>query len=378
MMDFTLSETQKMLRTVARDFLKLNCPGKLVREIAKDEKGFPPRLWQEMSKMGWMGLIIPEEYGGAGGSLTDLAILLEEMGRVCLPGPFFSSVVLGGLTLLESGNEEQKKRLLPRLAQGELILTLAMTEENTNYVPDSMGCTASPIEGGFIIRGKKLFVPDARVADYLVCTAVTALPGNSDSITLFLVDTLSPGIIFNPLKTMAGDMQYEVIFQGVKVPADNVLGEIGQGWPILRKILEKATVAQCAEMAGGARQILEMTLEYAKQRKAFGRAIGSFQIIKHYFSDMLVSTDGSSLMVYNTAWRLDEKLPSSRNVSMTKVLMNECFHDVTKHCTQILGAIGFSEDYDAQLYFKRAKTRENCLGSTMYHLDRISRFRQTD
>ena len=373
-MDFVLSEMQKMLQTSARDFLRTNCPGKLVREMAKDKKGYPPELWTQMAEMGWMGLIIPEEYEGAGGTFQDLVILLEEMGRVCLLGPFFSSVALGGVTLLEVASKEQKSQYLPQLAQGKLVLTLALTEECGRLSPDAILTRASPEGTEYIIQGKKLFVPDAQVSDYLICAAKTRISEDpKDGISLFLIDAQSPGLIINPLQTLAGDKQCEVILEGVKVPDQNILGEINKGWPSLEKVLEKAVIARCAEMAGGTRQVLEMALDYAKQRKAFGHAIGSFQAIQHYFANMIVKADGASLMVYQAAWRLDEHLPASREVAMTKVLLNEFFREIAAQCLQIHGAIGFTEDHDVQLYYKRAKAWENSLGSTTYHLDRISR-----
>ena len=372
-MDFTLTELQEMLRTSARDFLKTNCPKKLVREMAKDEKGYTTELWRQMGEMGWMGLIIPEEYGGAGGSFLDLVVLLEEMGRACLPGPFFSTVVLGGLTILEAGNTEQKKELLPKLAEGRLLLTLAITEESAKYTADGIQIRAKQSGNEFVIQGTKLFVPDAHVSDYIICAARTKETGiPEDGITLFMVDTQNPGVICNMLNTIAGDKQCEVIFDNVKVSTRNILGNIHEGWNVLNKVLEKATVAQCAEMAGGAKQILEITVDYAKQRKAFGHPIGSFQAIQHYCANMLVEADGSSLMVNNAAWRLSEGLPATQEVSMTKILTNEFFRHIAALCLQIHGAIGFTEDHDVPLYFKRAKAWEISLGNTSYHLNKLA------
>ena len=182
----------------------------------------------------------------------------------------------------------------------------------------------------------------------------------------------SPGVICNLLKTIAGDKQCEVIFDNVKVSTRNILGNIHEGWNVLDKVLEKATVAQCAEMAGGAKQILEITVDYAKQRKAFGHHIGSFQAIQHYCANMLVEADGISLMVNNAAWRLSEGLPATQEVSMTKALTNEYFKHIAALCMQIHGAIGFTEDHDIPLYFKRAKTWEINLGTTSYHLIKLT------
>jgi alkylation response protein AidB-like acyl-CoA dehydrogenase len=376
-MDFSLTEEQEMLRKSARDFLATACPKSLVREMAKDEKGYPPQLWRMMGEIGWMGLIIPEEYGGAGASFFNLVVLLEEMGRACLPGPFFSAVVLGGLTILEGGSEGQKKEILPELAQGKLLLTLALTEPSAVYTADGIQTRATQKGRGFLVQGTKLFVPDAHISDYLVCAARTKETAISeDGITLFLINSKSPGVSYTLLKTIAGDKQCEVIFDNVNVPSSNILGNLNGGWLILHKILEKAVVAQCAEMVGGAKQVLEMTVEYAKQRMAFGHPIGSFQAIQHYCANMLVDVDGCSLAVYNAAWRLSQDLPAAREVAMAKALINEGFKRITTLSVQIHGAIGFTDDHDLPLYFKRAKAWEINLGDTSFQLDKIAKAAQ--
>lgn len=373
-MDFNLTEEQEILRTVARDFLTTECPKKLVREMAKDEKGHPLRLWQQMVEAGWMGLIIPQEYGGAGGSFLDLIVLLEEMGRACLPGPFFSTVVLGGLTVLEAGSDEQKTELLPKLAEGKVLLTLALTEPSAKYTGDGIQTKATPRDKEFIMEGTKLFVPDAHISDYLICAARTqATQSPEDGITLFLVDAKGLGVSCTLLETMAGDKQCEVIFDNVTVPFSNILGNLNVGWLILDKVLEKAVVAQCAQMVGGAKQVLEMTVEYAKQRVAFGHPIGSFQAIQHHCANMLVDVDGCSLVVNNAAWRLSQGLPATQEVAIAKALINEKFKRIAALGIQIHGAIGFTQDHDLPLYFKRAKAWEINLGNTIFHLDKIAK-----
>jgi alkylation response protein AidB-like acyl-CoA dehydrogenase len=376
-MDFDLTEGQEMLRETARDFLATACPKSLVREMAKDQEGHPLELWQKMGEMGWMGMIIPEEYGGAGAGLLDLAVLLEEMGRACLPGPFFSTVVLGGLTILEAGSEEQKRDILPRLAEGRLLLTLGLTEPSATYTAEGIQTNATQVDEEFIIQGTKLFVPDAHISDYLICAARTEETGISEEgITLFLVDPGSPGVSCTLLETIAGDKQCEVIFDNASVPSGSVLGTLNEGWPILDTVLEKAVVAQCAQMVGGGRQVLEMTVEYAKERMAFGHPIGSFQAIQHYCADMLVDVDGCSLLTYNAAWRLGEGLPATQEVAMAKSLTNEKFKRIAALGIKIHGAVGFTEEHDLHLYFKRAKAWEINLGDTSFHLHRIAKAAQ--
>ena len=230
-MDFSLSEGQEMLRKSARDFLAKECPKSLVRTMVQDEKGYPLALWDKMAALGWMGLPFPEEYSGQSGSFLDLVVLLEEMGRACLPSSFFSTVVNGGLTILEAGSRSQKQELLPKLAEGSLIITLALTEQNSGYGSASITMPARYEKGEYVINGTKLFVFDAHVADLLICVARTGHLTNKEGITLFLMGAESPRISRTLLKTFPGDKQFEVKFNNVRVTRESILGEPGCGWP---------------------------------------------------------------------------------------------------------------------------------------------------
>jgi alkylation response protein AidB-like acyl-CoA dehydrogenase len=373
-MDFSLTEEQQMLRTMARTFLTAECPKKLVHLMVKDERGYPPKLWKQMAELGWMGLAIPEEYGGTGGSLLDLAILAEEMGRACLPGPFFSTAVLAGLSLLEAGSDEQKREFLPKLARGELILTLALTESSGRWDADAIRTVAAlNKKDNFTIRGTKLFVPDAHVADCVICVARTKDAARPlDGITLFLVESKNPNVRCTVLNTIAGDKQCELVFDGVEVSRSNIIGEMNNGWDCVQKAIEKATAIRCAEMIGGARQVLEMTVAYAKDRIQFDRPIGSFQVIQHALADMFTDIEGSSLIVYDAVWRLANRLPASRQVSMAKGLVSQAFKKAATSSHQIHGAIAFTEDHDLHLYFKKAKTWEISLGDANFHFDKLA------
>lgn len=373
-MDLGFSEEQEMLRTSTRDFLTNECPKDLVRQMAEDEKGYTPELWRKMAELGWMGLAFPEEYDGMGMTFFDLIILLEEMGRACLPGPFFSTVVLGGLTILDAGTEEQKKEFLSKIANGDLIITLALTEPSARYDPASITVKATPDGDDYVINGTKLFVPDANVADYLVCVTRTkdgASP--EDGITLFLVDAKSPGIATTLLKTIAGDKLCEMVFDNVKVPNKNMVGELDKGWPVMERILEKATVALCAQMVGGAEATLEMSVQYAKDRVQFGRPIGSFQAIQHHCANMVTDVDGSKYIMYEAAWKVGEGLPATMEVSMAKAWVTEAYQRVTLLGHQIHGGIGFTEEHDMPLYFKRAKAAEATFGDADWHREAVAR-----
>lgn len=372
-MDLGFSEEQEMLRKTARDFLQTECPTTLVKEMADDEKGYTPELWAKMAELGWMGLALPEEYDGMGMSFLDLSVLLEEMGRACLPGPFFSTVVLGGFTIIEAGNEEQKKDLLPKIATGEVILAMALTEPSASYDPASVMVKAVSDKDDYVISGTKLFVENAHIADYMVCVTRTK-DGSSaeDGITLFLVDGKSPGISTTVLKTIAGDKQCEVIFDNVRVPKKNMLGELDKGWPVVAKMLEMAAVAKCAEMVGGAQAALDMSVAYAKERIQFGRPIGSFQAIQHHCANMVTDVDGSRFITYQAAWKVSEGLPATMEVSMAKAWVSEAYRRVTQLGHQIHGGIGFCMDHDMPLYFKEAKAAESTFGNADWHREIVA------
>ena len=293
-MDLGLDEQQEMLKNFARDFLEKECPEQLVREMEEDEKGYSPELWQKMAQQGWMGLIIPENYGGTGMNICELVVLLEEFGRALVPGPFISTVVLGGVPIMEAGTEEQKQQFLPKIASGELIMTMALTEPSAKWTADGVQLEAKKDGSDYVLNGTKLFVQDAHVSDYMVVAARTGGSGE-DGITLFLVDSKSPGIKFEVLKTIAADKQCEVMFENVKVPASNMLGAEGKGWPIIEKTKDVATVAACAYLVGLSQMDFDVTLNYAKERVQFGRPIGSFQAIQHKLADAVIDVDGSPL-----------------------------------------------------------------------------------
>jgi alkylation response protein AidB-like acyl-CoA dehydrogenase len=371
-MDFAFDEMQEMLQKSARDFLTSEYPDKLLREMAKDERGYTSELWGKMAEMNWTGLAIPEEYRGVGGFL-DLTVVLEEMGRVCLISPFFATVVLGASAIIEAGGEEQKQRFLPDIAEGKLILTLALTEPSARYTPDAVTLKATPRNGDFVLQGTKLFVPDAHVSDYLICVARTKEASDpQDGITLFLVDIKSPGISCKPLKTIAGDKQCEVTFDNVRVSKESILGEVDKGWPCMVRVLEKAAVARCAEMLGGAQKVLEMTLDYAKERMAFGHPIGAFQSIQHRCADMLIDVEGSRAVTYQAAWRLNEGLPAVREVAIAKAWTGQVFHRVVNSSHQVHGTIGFTEDHILHFYTKRARAHEFSFGDVNFNLEQLA------
>jgi alkylation response protein AidB-like acyl-CoA dehydrogenase len=360
--DFGLKEEQEMLKTTARDFLEKECPISLVRDMEEDEKGYSPELWRKMAELGWLGLVFPEEYGGGGGDFLDLTVLLEEMGRSLVPGPFVPTVVLCGLPILAAGTEEQKHDFLPRIAGGEAILTMALTEPSACYSAQGIEARALPDNSDYIINGTKLFVPDAHIARHLLCVVRTG-----DGITLLLTDAGSPGIRCTLLKTLASDRQCEVIFDKVRVSQKNTLGKRGEGWGLVEETLRQAAVAECALMLGGARRVLEMTVDYVKERVQYDRPIGSFQVIQHKCADMAIDVEAARYITYQAAWKLSQGLPCAREVSMAKAWVGEAANRTCLQACHLHGAIGYTQDHDVQLYLRRIKAAGLTFGDTIFH-----------
>jgi len=370
-MNFDLSEDQNIIKEAAHKFLAKECPSEFVRKMVEDEKGFTPQLWKGMAELGWMSLLVPEEYDGYGGTFLDLVVLLSEMGYFCLPGPFFSTVVLGGLTVQEAGSEAHKQAILPGLAAGDRILTLAWTEADANFLPESIRLTAELKGDRYVLSGTKLFVSDANSADTIICAARTGQAPTD--ISLFLIEAQSPGLTINPLTTMAGDKQCEVIFDQVAAPEDHLLGTPNQGWPVLEKVLLLAAVAKCAEMMGGADRVMELVIPWTKERVQFGRPIGAFQAVQHHCANMVTYRDTLKYLTYEAAWRIGSGLSYRQEASMCKAWVSDSYRKLVALAHQVLGGIGFMEENDMQLFFKRAKAAEQFLGDADFHRELVAR-----
>jgi len=372
-MNFGFNEEQELLRSTARKFFENECPSTAVRALMEGKEGMTAELWAKIAEQGWIGLIYPEEHGGMALGFVDLVVLMEEMGRAVMPGPFFSTVLLGGLAILEAGNDAQKKEWLPRLASGERRVTLAWMEPSAALGPQGITLQATSAGGRYQLTGTKLFVPDAHTADAIVVAARTGGTGET-GVSLFLLPKGTPGLEVKLLPTMDQTRKLcEVALSSVSVGADALLGEAGAGWKPLSRVLDRATVALCAEMCGGAQKVLEMTVEYAKIRQAFGKPIGSYQGVKHRAADMLVDVENSKSITYYAAWAMDEGAAEGPlAVSMAKAYVSDAYRRVTAAGIQLHGGIGFTWEHDLHLYFKRAKGSEFTFGDATYHRERVA------
>ncbi len=374
-MEFIITKEQKSMQKAAREFLKSECTSEFVREMEISEKGYTDKFWQKMGRLDWMALSIPEEFDGVGGDLTDLILMLEEMGRACVPGPFFSTVILGGFGLSMFGTKNQKKEFLPRIADAEMTMALALTEPGmVKYDPYLISVKAVADKNDFVINGTKLFVSDAHVAQTIIVIARTSgNPDDKDGITVFIVDAQTPGIEIAPIKTLGGDKQSEVIFKNVKVPASNILGNLNQGSVFLKSILKYAAICKCAEMVGGADKVLEMASDYAIQRKQFGKQIGSFQAIQHHCANMLIDLEGSRYITYKAAWMLWNDITCDREISIAKAWVSDMYKKVTSLGHQVQGGAAFMEEHDMPLYSRRAIAAGIAFGDAAYHREEVAR-----
>jgi alkylation response protein AidB-like acyl-CoA dehydrogenase len=365
--NFAFSEEQEELRRITRQFLESKSPETEVRRLMETTEGYDPAVWSQMAnELGLQSLVIPEEYGGQGFTYVELTVVLEEMGRALLAAPFYSTVVLATNAVLHSGDEAAKKEILPGIASGETIATLALTEPNGKWDLSGVEATATKSGDAWTIDGTKMFVLDGHVADVIIVAARTGA-----GLSLFKVDGDAAGLTRTPLATMDQTRkQAKLEFSGV--PA-TLIGTDGGAEEVLGRVLDLAVVALAAEQVGGAQKVLDMSVEYAKDRVQFGRPIGSFQAIKHKCADMLLEVESAKSAAYYAAWcaaELNDELPEV--ACLAKAYCSEAYFHSAAENIQIHGGIGFTWEHPAHLYFKRAKSSELLFGDPTYHRELLA------
>ena len=366
-MNFAFTEEQDELRSTIRAFLEAKSSEEAVREQMETDTGFDADVWTQMAEqMGLQGLHIPEEYGGSGFGYVELGIVLEEMGRALLCAPFFSSVVLAANTLLHSGDEAAKAAHLPGIAAGQTIATLAYTEPSGKWDEAGITMAASGSGNSYTLSGTKSFVIDGAVADLIIVAART-----NAGVSLFSVAGDASGLTRTALSTM-DQTRRQARLDFDNTPA-TLIGTDGAGWDVLSTVLDLAAVSLAAEQVGGAQFVLEMAVQYAKDRVQFGRPIGSFQAIKHKCADMLLEVESAKSAAYYGLWcaaEMNDELPSV--ASLAKAYCSEAYFHATAENIQIHGGIGFTWEHPAHLYFKRAKSSELLFGDPTYHREQLA------
>jgi len=365
-MNFDFSDEQKQLRDEARKFLSEKCPPKAVRAVLDGNAPYDRELWQGLAEMGFLGVAIPESYGGAGAGHLELCVIAEEMGRALAPVPFSSTVYLAAEALLIAGSAAQKQKWLPRIAKGEAIGTLALFEGKGNPSPQAIKLTAS----GNALTGVKMPVADGVIADFAIVAARTGSAGRESDISLYLAELKGEGVETKPLSNIDPTRgQAEITFRNVRAEP---LGGAGEGWGILTQVLDRAAVLMAFEQVGGADRALEMGRDYALDRIAFGRPIGSFQAVKHMLADMYVSATLARSNSYYGAWALStnsSELPEA--AASARISATQAFQHCAKNNIQVHGGMGFTWEFDCHMYYRRANATALGLGSLSYWEDQL-------
>jgi len=356
MLDLEFDQEQELLRQTVRDVLAKHCGLDVVREMEDDPVGYPEALWTQLAELDLIGLLLPDEHGGAGMTLVEGVALYEELGRALAPVPHFVSAVMSGGVLAAAGSDAQKERWLPSIAAGTAIFTPAWLEPENGFTPRGVELEATPSDGGFRLSGIKRHVLFAAAADRLVVLARTG--DEAEAVDLFLVDPKVPGVTLRQQFSIASDTQYEVSFADVVVGEVDRIGPAGSGWGAWQGVLQDGLVLLAAQAVGGARYALEITTQYAKDRKQFDKPLGAFQALAHYLADAVTNLDGAEQLVHEAAWAGATGRPLTSLAPMAKVFACSTFRDITAMAQQLFGGIGFTLDFDIQLYFRRAKQQQ--------------------
>lgn len=367
-MDLTLTEEQELISSTAREFLESRCPISHVREMGSDPAGYSPGLWKEMADLGWSGMAFPEDYGGFGAGFVELGLVIEQMGRYLLPGPFLPTVVLCGMTIARHGTEEQKADRLSGIAGGDVVMSYARAAPRAGWERGGSDIRATAQDGEIALSGTAMFVPYAHDADELL---VIAQHGDDPGrLTAFLVPTA--GLTTEALDTVGTGHDNRVIFDGARVTDAHIVGGEGHGQEVAETAAAYGAAATCAEMVGGAQHVLDITVQYASERHQFDTPIGAFQAIQHHCADMGVDVLSSRLMAFEAIWHLAEGLDAAESVAMAKGWVSDAYRRVCALGHQVHGAIGFTAEHELHLYLRHAISRELAFGDGAHHWGRIA------
>jgi alkylation response protein AidB-like acyl-CoA dehydrogenase len=352
-MDLDFSEEQQMLRNTVRGLCAQHSPIEIVRKMEDDPIGFPAPFWKQLGELGVIGLTVPEAYGGGGQSALEAMIVYEELGRALVPSPHFVSAILSAGVIARAGTEAQKREWLPKIASGEAIVTPAWLEPRGGYGPKGVQLTASGSGDAVKLQGTKRHVLFAQAATRLLVLARTGT-GPTD-VDLLLVDPAAPGVTLTQQRTMASDTQFEITFRDVPVAASERIGAARAGWAIWNDVMHEGIIMLAAQAMGGVERALEITVDYSKTRTQFDKPLGAFQALAHYMADATTLVDGGQTLVHEAAWALAAGRPIAKLAPMAKLFACRTYRDVTAMAQQVHGGIGFTVEYDIQLFFRRAK-----------------------
>jgi alkylation response protein AidB-like acyl-CoA dehydrogenase len=365
--DLAFEPAQLTLQQEAHELFSARSPVSAVRDLEGSPLGYDPALWQEMARRGWLGWTFPAEYGGRDGRFLDLYLLYEEMGRFLVPSPHLDTVALAGDLVLAAGTEDQRQRVLPAIASGERVVSVAALEPSGTFGPGGLATTAAPQQGDFVLTGTKLLVSFAGSADDILLTART--PGG---VVVFLVDARAAGISCAPLDNLAGGPLYQVDFDEVRAPGGAVVGAVDGGWAAFSTSVTRAAVLQTATIVGAARAVLEMTNQYAKDREQFGKPIGTYQAVQYMVSDILIALHSADLLAKQAAYRIDANMPFQREAALAIAYGKKAAAHLHRQAHEVHAGVGFMVEHDLQLFSRRSKFWENNLGDARYHEQQLA------
>jgi len=372
-LDLALTESEEMLKKAALDFMRRDAPKEVIQVLQETDTGCTEELWRKAADMGWLGIIIPEQYGGTGNSLTSAGVLFEALGAGPLPGPYFSSGILGSLIISEAGTEEQKQRVLPAVAAGEQILTLALTEPQYSWEPGAVATTAESKNGDFILDGVKLFTLDAQAATHFIVVARTGKEADlAKGVSLFLVDGKSDGVSVRRLPGLLAGRSFEVKFDSVKIPRSAMLGERNEGWPALKRAIDQSIPVLCAYKVGGSQAVFEMALEYSRTRVQFGMAIGRFQRVQDMIIEMVNQVDAARWTTYEALWKLDTQRPAAEGLHLAKAVASEAYWQVCTLAHQVFSGVSYSKEHPVSFHTRASRCLYNFLGDPAYHRQQLA------
>jgi alkylation response protein AidB-like acyl-CoA dehydrogenase len=377
-MDLSLSESQKMFKSAAREFAKQECSWTYLKGIDESPTGFSLDLWKKVAEMGWLGMFLPESCGGMGCNLLDLSVIYEEMGYALLPGAFFNSSVLCGSIIEALASDSQKRQILPLIASGQSIYTLAFTEADYGWSPEYIRLSATRKGDRFILEGVKRFVPDIDAADWIICPVRTGEAADpSHGISVFLINRRDPGVHCRSVKGFTGDKLYEVSLDKLELPLENLLGSVNQAWPGLSSALTRATAVLCAYMVGGCQYLLDLTVQYAQTRVQFNQPIGAFQWVQGYIIEQANQLERARWSTLEALWKLDSGQSleeQEKAVSMAKAVCSEAFLECGHLSHEVHAGIGVDKKYPLYLWSKKSKSLFSYLGDPNYHRGRLAAF----
>jgi len=361
-MDLKLNDDQNMLKKVASDFLKAEAPSYVITDWYQKKTAFIPELYQKTAEVGWLGMIVPEEFGGGGTSCTDCAVVFEELGRGPLPGPFFSCGVLAAQLIMVGGSEAQKKAWLPKICDGSSIVIPAISDDPIQWGPRSVRTRATKTGGGFTLNGTKRYVHDGEAASHFICAART----ESGGVLLALIERNAPGVSVKPVfGFMIGAA--EVSFANVAVDADAVIGAIDTGWQLIEKSLGRVLPILCAYKVGACQEIFDMTNEYTRTRVVFGQPIGRFQRVQDHCVDISIHLDGTRWITYETLWKIDSAIEATASVHQAKAVASEAYYQSCNFSHMVFAGPGTDYKHPLMAHSVLAHSLYQYLGTPLYH-----------